>query len=189
MEDDLSAALVKALFDARTQRRLSISALAESSGVWRAMISRVENAEAQPSAALLGRLSGALGMTLSELIAQAEGGYDRGARRSKQSVWTDPATGYTRRAVSQPSESPLELVEVMLPPGAEVGYPADAYRFMDQVVWVLEGAVRITEGEEVHELSTGDCLRFGPPRDTDFANPTTVATRYLVALDKRVPRA
>lgn len=86
MEDDLSAALVKALFDARTQRRLSISALAESSGVSRAMISRVENAEAQPSAALLGRLSGALGMTLSELIAQAEGGYDRGARRSKQSV-------------------------------------------------------------------------------------------------------
>lgn len=124
MEDDLSAALVKALFDARTQRRLSISALAESSGVSRAMISRVENAEAQPSAALLGRLSGALGMTLSELIAQAEGGYDRGARRSKQSVWTDPATGYTRRAVSQPSESPLELVEVMLPPGGGSWLPS-----------------------------------------------------------------
>lgn len=189
MKDDLSTALAKALFDARTQRRLSVAALADSSGVSRAMISRVENAEAQPTAALLGRLSGALGMTLSELIAQAEGGHDRLTQFSDQSVWTDPATGYTRRAVSRPSESPLELVEVMLPPGAEVGYPADAYRFMDQLVWVLEGSVRITEGEEIHELLQGDCLRFGTPQDTVFTNPTTSASRYLVALDKRVPRA
>jgi quercetin dioxygenase-like cupin family protein len=152
------------------------------------MISRVERAEVQPTAALLGKLSGALGMTLSELIARAEGDDDRVTRAAEQSVWTDPASGYTRRAVSHPSESPLELVEVVLPAGVEIGYPASAYRFMDQLVWVLEGSLRITEGDEMHELAAGDCLRFGPPQDTVFTNPADAPCRYLVALDKRSPR-
>jgi transcriptional regulator with XRE-family HTH domain len=189
MAGDLSTSLARTLLDARTRHGLSVAALAERSGVSRAMISRIERSDAQPTAALLGRLSGALGMTLSELVARAELDGDRLARAADQPVWTDPATGYSRRAVSKPSESRLELIEVSLPPGAEVGYPADAYRFLDQVVWVLEGSLRITEGEEAHDLSAGDCLRFGPPADTVFANVTDSASRYLVALDKRMPRA
>jgi transcriptional regulator with XRE-family HTH domain len=149
------------------------------------MISRVERGDAQPSAALLGRLSGALGMTLSELIARAEDNGDRLLRAADQATWTDPTTGYVRRAVSPPADSPLELVEVTLPPGAEVSYPADAYRFLHQLVWVLGGTLRITEGDETHDLAAGDCLRFGPPRDTVFANATAADCRYLVALDKR----
>ena len=78
-------------------------------------------------------------------------------------------------------------MEVVLPPGAEAGSPADAYRFMAPLGWVIEGSVRIAEGAEVHELSAGDCLHFGPPRDTVFANATASANRYLVALDKRAP--
>lgn len=128
-------------------------------------------------------------MTLSELVARAEQDGDRLTRAADQPVWTDPATGYSRRALSKPSESRLELVEVSLPPGAQVGYPADAYRFLDQLVWVLGGWLRITDGDAVHDLSAGDCLRFGPPEDTVFANTSDSTTRYLVALAKRAPRA
>ena len=66
------AALAAAVAAARAAQGLSASALAERSGVSRAMIAKIERAEAQPTAALLGRLSGALGLTLSELIARAE---------------------------------------------------------------------------------------------------------------------
>ena len=65
-------ALAAAVLAAREAQGLSTSALAERSGVSRAMIAKIERAEAQPTAALLGRLSGALGLTLSELIARAE---------------------------------------------------------------------------------------------------------------------
>ena len=41
---------------ARQARDLSASALAERSGVSRAMIGKIERGEAQPTAALLGRL-------------------------------------------------------------------------------------------------------------------------------------
>jgi transcriptional regulator with XRE-family HTH domain len=184
-EDPLSASLAATLQAARTSRELSVNALADRSGVSRAMIGKIERGEAQPTAVLLGRLSGALGLTLSELVARAEGGSTDLLRRAEdQPSWTDPATGYQRRAISPISDSPLELVEVELPPGASVSYPADAYIFKYQQIWVLEGSLHFQEGDVLHRMSTGDCLQLGIPAPCTFINPTTTPTRYLVALVK-----
>jgi transcriptional regulator with XRE-family HTH domain len=183
--DPLSASLAATVRAARVAGDLSVSELAERSGVSRAMIGKIERGEAQPTAALLGRLSGALGLTLSELVARAETGDRRLVRAGDQPVWTDPDSGYRRRAVSPPGGGSLELVEVELPPGAEVSYPADSYAFIHQQVWVLEGHLRFREGEVAHELDPGDCLQLGPPSPCAFVNPTRRRCRYLVALTKR----
>lgn len=185
--DKLSRALAEVVRTARDQRDYTVAALAEASGVSRAMISKVERGEVQPTAALLARLSGPLGLTLSELVARAETTEDtRVTRAHEQSVWTDPETGYTRRPLSAPSSSTgLELVEISLPPRVAISYPASAYRFLDQQVWVMEGRLTLTEGEETHDLGQGDCLRFTEPQDTTFANPTDTINRYLVAIYKR----
>ena len=61
MTDSLTEHLAAAVRDARASRGLSVNALARTSGVSRAMISKVEQGEAQPTAALLARLSAALG--------------------------------------------------------------------------------------------------------------------------------
>ena len=182
-------ALAAAVLGAREAQGLSTSALAERSGVSRAMIAKIERAEAQPTAALLGRLSGALGLTLSELIARAEHAESRLARAAEQPVWTDPDSGYTRRAISPAAGGPLELVEVTLPAGAEVAYPADTYAFIHQQLWVLSGTLRFVEGATVHELAEGDCLQLGPPVDCVFINPARRACRYLVALTRRPGRS
>ena len=52
------------------------------------------------------------------------------------------------------------------------------------IVVVLIGAVLLqkSEGGERNELSAGDCLGFGPPADTTFANETNAACVYVVAL-------
>src|SRR5689334_8863040 len=141
MIDPLSASLAAVVRDARAARGLSASALAEVSGVSRAMIAKIERAEVQPTAALLGRLSAALGLTLSELVARAEDSGRRLARHEEQPVWTDPETGYRRRALSPVSGGPLELVEVDLPAGVEIAYPADSYAFIHQQIWVLDGSL------------------------------------------------
>ena len=188
MSDSFSASLAATLHTARLARGLSASALAESSGVSRAMIGKVERGDAQPTAALLGRLSGALGMTLSELVARAEGGDQRLVRVAEQPTWTDSGSGYRRRAVSPTAGGPLELVEVDLPAGAEVSYPADAYAFIHQQIWMLQGHLRFREGDVEHELDPGDCLQLGPPAPCSFINPTPEICRYLVAITRRHPR-
>lgn len=161
---------------------MSASALAERSGVSRAMIAKVERSEAQPTAALLGKLSAALGLSLSELVARAEQSDRRLARHDEQPTWTDPETGYRRRALSPVSGGPLELVEVDLPAGATISYPADAYAFIHQQIWMLEGTLHIREGELEHELHQGDCLEFGPPSPRTFG--ARRPCRYLVAITR-----
>ena len=185
MSDQLAISIAETVRAARATRGLSVSALAARSGVSRAMIAKIERGVAQPTAVLLGRLSAALGMTLSELVARAEGNGGRLARLAEQPRWTDPDTGYLRRAVS-PAGSPLELVEVELPPGTKVSFAADTYAFIQQQIWLLEGRLHFREGAVEHELAAGDCLQLGRPADCTFHNPTRKPCRYLVALTRRV---
>ncbi|MFH6786466.1 MULTISPECIES: helix-turn-helix domain-containing protein [Methylobacterium] len=171
----------------REARGWSLGDLAARSGVSKAMISKVERAEASPTAVLLGRLSGAFGLTLSTLLARAEGETGQVRRAAAQPVWVDPATGYRRRQVSPQlsphlTEHPLDLTEVELPAGAEIAYPAASYAFLRQMVWMLDGTLTFREGEAIHVLEAGDCLALGAPADCAFANRSDRPCRYLVAV-------
>jgi transcriptional regulator with XRE-family HTH domain len=172
----------------RLERGWSLTALAERSGVSRAMINKVERGESSPTASLLGRLSGAFGLTLSTLLARAEGARGgRLARAADQPRWQDPASGYVRRQIApvHGSDIRLELVHVELPPGASIAFPASSYVFMRQVILVLGGHLAFIEGDTTHELQTGDCLELGSPADCTFRNETDSVCTYLVAV---VPR-
>jgi len=183
----LEQSLAARLRTEREARGWSLSDLASRSGVSRAMISKVERADASPTATLLGRLSGAFGLTLSTLLARAEGdasGAGRLVRVGQQPLWRDPATGYVRRAVSPPGAEP-ELVHVELPPGARVPYPASAYAHLrGHCVWVVSGTLLFREGDAEHRLTAGDCLALGPPAACEFVNQAIEPCVYLVVLSR-----
>lgn len=185
--DDIDKSLGERIKAEREARGWSLSVLAERSGVSRAMINNVERGAASPTAALLGRLSGAFGLTLSTLLARAEAAQRaRLVRAADQPAWQDPLTGYTRRQVAPGpgSDLPLEVIEVELPPGAEIAYPAAAYAFIRQATWVLKGSLTIREGALTHELREGDSLEFGPPAECAFRNGTQEPCRYAVVVLK-----
>ena len=169
--------------DAREDRGLTVAALAERSGVSRAMIAKVERGRAQPTAALLCRLAGAFGMTLSQLVARAEREDAALARAGEQPVWIDPATGYRRRALSPTPGGPIELVEVELPAGAVIGFPADAYLHHHHQVWVLDGELLLRDGDVDRQLLAGDCVAFSTPADREYR--TDDGCRYLVAVARK----
>ncbi len=167
------------------QRSWTLAQLAERSGVSRAMISKVERGEASPTAALLGRHSGAFGLTLSALLARAESSGNRLSRKAKQATWTDPGTHYVRRSVSPRTGGPLELVLVALPKGARVTYPASAYAFLHHQILVLSGTLRFKEGALDHVLRAGDCLELGTPAECTYFNSGPGKCCYLVAVVRR----
>jgi len=185
---DSSAQLAQRLKAEREARNWSLAELAERSGVSKAMISKIERDEVSPTAALLGRLSGAFGLSLSQMLARAEQGGGQLARAAEQPLWRDPETGFTRRALTPPGgpPTPLELVWGELPPGQSVDYPAAAFAFIqDQQIVLLEGMLHFTQGAVLHELGAGDCLRLGPPEACRFHNPGDAPCRYLVVLLRR----
>jgi transcriptional regulator with XRE-family HTH domain len=108
MMDDLGSRLAERLRGEREARGWSLNDLAERSGVSRAMISRIERGEASPTAVLLGRLSGAFGLTLSNLLARIESAGERVRRAGDQPLWRDPETGFVRRAISPAGNGDLE---------------------------------------------------------------------------------
>ena len=166
----------------REARNWTLADLATRSGISRAMLSKIERGEASPTAALLGRLSAAYGLTVSQLFARAEQGGQL-ARRADQPVWRDPETGFVRRSLSPPGAAPLELVWGELPPGARIGYTAASYRFIaDQQLVVLDGTLTIRQSDAIFEMGPGDCLRWGPPQDVTFENSGSAACRYIVTV-------
>lgn len=183
---DLDRRLGARLKAARLRQDLTLEALAERTGVSRAMISRVERGESSPTAALLVRLGSGLGLTLSALLEESAGAGPL-ARRDEQAVWRDPASGYLRRNVSpRGTGSGFEIVEVILPAGAHVvlnsaaGAPA-----LDQQIWVLEGALEVTLGETAHPLAAGDCLQMHLRGTIAYRNHGTTPVRYAVILVAR----
>ena len=183
--NDIDSRLATRLRALRADRGLTLDGLAERSGVSRSMISLVERGESSPTASVLERLAAGLGVTLATLFAEAEReDASPVVRRADQIAWTDPATGYRRRNLSPPGfPSPIELVEVELPPGTRVSYDSgNRAAMVDQQVHLLDGTIELTLGEVTHRLSAGDCLAMRLDRPTGFHNPTDRTARYIVAL-------
>jgi transcriptional regulator with XRE-family HTH domain len=178
--------------------------LAGASGVSRAMISKIERGESSPTAVVLGKLSAALELSVSELLTGARlgdgpeaatadpppaGATDAtGAGRVRRAAdtpqWRDPETGYLRRQIST-AGFPAAVTEVTLPPHARVPYPAAAYAFIAQLVWVLSGELTLTDGTVRRVLAPGDTFELGQPRSREFSNETARECRYVVVVTRK----
>lgn len=183
---DINKHIASRLLALREARQLSLTALAERSGVSRSNISLIERGESSATATVLDKLAGALGVTLGSLFetdAAAIAEPSPLSSAATQAVWTDPASGYVRRQLSPPARSPMQLVEVSFPPGQRVTYDQvlrenDVY----QQVWLLEGELEISLGEQSWQLKPGDCLAMREDQPISYANHGRKAARYLVAL-------
>jgi transcriptional regulator with XRE-family HTH domain len=180
--EDPTQSLAARLALEREARGWSLADLAERSGVSKAMISKIERGEASPTATLLGRLSGAFGLTMSTLLARAERGGGRLSRAVDQPRWQDPATGYIRQQVSPQSDLPLDLVRVELPAGASATFPASSYTFNHHWIWVLKGKLNFREGDTVHPMEPGDCLLLGSPTECTYETRGREPCTYLVVV-------
>lgn len=182
---DINKLIAGRVLALREARQLSLTALAELSGVSRSNISLIERGESSATATVLDKLAGALGVTLGALFqAGEESSAPSPLRRAaEQQVWTDPASGYVRRQLSPAARSPLQLVEVVFPPGQRVVYERVA-RASDiyQQVWLLEGTMDISAGDQQWRLEAGDCVAMREDQQISYANPGTGPARYLVGL-------
>jgi len=189
--EDITAHLATRLRSLRLECGLTLDGLAARTGVSRSMISLIERGESNPTAAVLDRLAAGLGVTLSALFAERRhAAAPPLVRRSDQVSWRDPESGYLRRNLSPPGHpSPIELAEVVLPPGCRVAYDAGPGRSgVSQQIWIIEGEVTVAVGDEIHHLTVGDCLAMNIDRPNVFHNPAGAPTRYLVALVSGTPR-
>jgi transcriptional regulator with XRE-family HTH domain len=180
IEDNINQRIGVRIRLERESRGWSLSDLAERASVSRAMIHKIERGESSPTAMLLGRLSGAFGISMSTLIARAEMQEGKLLRLADQPVWHDPQSHYLRRHVSPRSDLPIDLVQIELPAGSDIPMPASSYALARQLIWLQQGELVFVEGDTRHVMQAGDCLELGPPNDCRFVNESGESCTYLI---------
>lgn len=179
----ITPSLARHLGALRADRGWSLETLATRSGVSRATLSRLENAEVSPTAEVLSKLCAAFGVSMSHVLSMVETGFRAHVPAGSQTSWTDTATGFTRRAIS-PAAEPLraEVLECTIPAGRRLHYDRAPVPGLEHHLILLEGALRVIVAEEAHDLLPGDALRYQLHGTTEFITRPDQGARYHLVL-------
>lgn len=165
----------------RTERGLSLDDLAARSGISRSSLSRIENAEVSATAAALGKLGAAFGLTMSRLIGMVEEDFSPLIVAADQPVWEDAASGIWRRQISPPSSRlDGEVIEVRLAPGAEVRYDGSPRPGLEHHLLLIEGALTLVVDGRTFRLAPHDCLRYRLDGSNTFRADPDTGSHYLL---------
>ena len=96
----------------RARLGMTLDALAAKCNVSRSMLSLVERGESSPTAVVLEKIAGGLGIPLAKLFDDPSAPADPVSRWKDQQSWKDPESNYVRRNISPPNyPSPIRIVE------------------------------------------------------------------------------
>ena len=168
VRSDLLGARVNGL---RRERGLTLDALAESSGVSRAMISKLEHGEKNPTLVIAAKLAEGLSVTLSQLVGIEERREVVVVPKEKRMVMQDPETGFERQLLSPAFGScGVEFIRNVVPEGSTSGeFPTAPER--------RGGTYRSREGQVESRTRQG--------RSTCWKRATACTSRpiYLICFD------
>jgi transcriptional regulator with XRE-family HTH domain len=172
----------------RRRRGLTLDMLAGLSGVSRAMISKVERGEKNPTLVVAARLAEGLGVTLSQLAGMEERREVVVVPRGRRMVMRDPETGFERQLLS-PSFAGrgVEFVRNTIPEGSTSGeFPAHR-RGVEEHIVVERGTLRAVLGGEEYLLGEGDAVYFEADVPHRFDNAGEGECSYYLVICSPAP--
>ncbi|MFV5364497.1 helix-turn-helix domain-containing protein [Acinetobacter oleivorans] len=191
--EDINIRIAQQVRELRLARGYTLDVLANRCQVSRSAISLIERGEASPTAVVLEKLANGLGVPLTQLfdIPQNNQSPQPMVRRTQQSEWKDPETGYIRRQVSPPNwKSPFQIVEIEFPPQSRITYEiSETSKVVQQQLWVVEGEIDIQLGDSSYALSTGDCLAMQLNQPVIYSNNSSQVARYILVVSNQLVSA
>src|SRR5919107_742775 len=145
----------------RRGRGLTLEELAGRSGVSRAMISKLERGEKNPTLVVAAKLAEGLGVTLSRLAGMEEHREVIIVPRERRMVMRDPETGFERQLLSPNAVGlGVEFIRNKIPEGSTSGeFPPHRKGVEEQIV-VERGTLKATLAGEQYLLRAGDAIYF-----------------------------
>ena len=166
----------------RAARSLSLEALAQASGVSRAMLSQIELGHSTPTIKVLWKIARALDVPFSALLETGKTPADTCVLRAAEGRRLTSADGrFSSRALFPLDRARrVELYELRLAVRGHEAAPAHPPGTTENLV-VSKGSIEIRTGSDKIELTTGDALYFRADSAHHYRNIGTVeALMYLV---------
>jgi transcriptional regulator with XRE-family HTH domain len=170
----------------RRERGLTLEELAERSGVSRAMISKVERGEKNPTLVVATKLAEGLEIDLTRLLKIEERREVVVQPRDRRMVMRDPKTGFERQLLSPAfGGRGVEFVRNVIPEGSTSGEFAPHRKGVEEYVAVEKGRLKAMLGGEEYLLEEGDALYFEADVSHRFDNAgDDECSYYLVIVSK-----
>jgi transcriptional regulator with XRE-family HTH domain len=170
----------------RRVRALTLEELAEVSGVSRAMISKLERGEKNPTLVVAAKLAEGLGVTLSRLAGMEERREVIMVSRERRMVMRDPETGFERQLLSPNAVGlGVEFIQNKIPEGSTSGeFPPHRKGVEEQLV-VERGTLRATLAGEEYLLEEGDSIYFEADVPHRFDNAGKGECSYYLVISSR----
>ncbi len=145
----------------RRGRGLTLEELAERSGVSRAMISKLERGEKNPTLVVAAKLAEGFGVTLSQLVGMEERREVVVVTRDRRIVMRDPETGFERQLLS-PSFGGrgIEFIRNVIPEGSTSGEFPPHRRGVEEYIVVEKGRLEALIGGVEQVLEVGYAVYF-----------------------------
>ena len=182
VNDDTLARHLSAI---RKKHELSLEMLAQRSGVSKATLSRIESGATSPTASVLNNICAVYGITLSQLLYEAESGAVTIIRNHSAQQWQDPDSGYIRTSISPPTVGlGVELLKIEIPAGGTVNYDKPPIAGLEHHIYLLDGELTLNAEGQQYQLAKGDCIRFKAYGPSAYHNPSEQPVHYIVALGR-----
>jgi transcriptional regulator with XRE-family HTH domain len=165
----------------RSERGLSIRALAELSGLNVNTLSLIENGKTSPSVSTLQQLAHGLEVPITAFFETQDSGkrivYQRAGQRPRAAF----ACGMLEDLGAGIALRELEPLIVTLEPGSDSGETPIVHTGLE-LVYCLEGQINYQIENETFELVPGDSLLFEARLPHGWQNPSAEPARALLAL-------
>lgn len=160
--------------------------LAERSGVSRAMLSKLERGEKNPTLVVTAKVAEGLGVSLTQLVGVEERREVVVVPRDRRMVMRNPETGFERQLLS-PSFGGrgVEFVRNVVPEGSTSGEFPPHRRGVEEYVAVEKGRLRAVLGGEEYLLEEGDALYFEADVSHRFDNAGDGECSYYLVITSK----
>ncbi|HEX6542237.1 MAG TPA: XRE family transcriptional regulator [Ktedonobacterales bacterium] len=164
----------------RGGRGWTLDELAERSGVSRAMLSKIERGENNPTLVVAVKIALAFGMTTSQLIDVEERRAAVKVSKDRRLSFRDPDTGFERQVFPAFEGRALEFVRHVIPPGRGSGELPALKVGAEKYLLMERGKLQARVGSQEYTLEEGDMFFFVADVPQQFENIGEGECSYFV---------
>jgi len=178
--DNLDKAIGQNIKRIRSEHNLSMDQVAELTGVSKSMIARIESGASTPTVTTLWKICNGLKVSFSTMLDDpTELDVVLNKEELKSPTLNDSHDLYA--LIPFDVNRKFELFEMVVH-GQSKQITGQHVGVIEEVIYVLDGTLKLCIGGRERQLTKGDVYRFKPDKDHTYKNDEAESTRFMVTI-------